>query len=98
MEKQELLNKVGLLQQAAEGLDEPNKSFKLDDISRLKIQIEGMAISDIAQKMNSISFPDIAEMDANIQASNSVESAQQHKVEAFNSAFNFIKGVISVAL
>lgn len=96
MDKQEVLSKIEALRQAAEGFNEPDKTFMLDDISRLKIQLEGMAISDIAAKMNAISLPKLDEMNANIQAANSANASQSQRVEAFKNAFNFIKGIIGV--
>ena len=98
MDKQELLNKIELLRQAAEQMDEPNRTFKLDDVSQLKIQLESMAISDIADKIRSIELPTITEMETNIQAANEAISNQSQRVEAFNTAYNIIKGVIGLVV
>ena len=86
------------LEQAAEGFNEPDKTFMLDDVSRLKIQLEGMAISDIVAKMNVISLPELGKMNANIQAAKNANSSQSQRVEAFKSAFNFIKSVIGIII
>lgn len=98
MDKQELLNKIESLEHAAEGFNEPDKTFMLDDVSRLKIQLEGMAISDIAAKMNAISLPKLDEMNANINAAKDANSSQSQRIEAFKSAFNFIKGVLGIVV
>ncbi len=98
MDKQELINKIELLRQAAEQMDEPNRTFNLDDVSQLRIQFESMAISDIAEKMRSIYLPEIAEMNKNIQAANNATTNQSQRVEAFNNAYNFIKRAIGLVV
>jgi len=98
MNKQELLDKIELLRQAAEGLDEPDKTFKLSDISILIIKLEALAISEITQKMNLISLPEISDMDAEIQAANNAINSHENRVLAFNNAFNFIKGAIGIVV
>lgn len=98
MNKQELLNNISQLEQAAEEMDEPDKTFKLTDVSKLKISIEGMAISDIAQKMGSIDLPKIQEMDDNIQLAKQAISSHAQRVDAFNKAYEIIKGAIGLAI
>ena len=98
MDKQELLNKISQLEQAAEEMDEPDKTFKLTDVSTLKISIEAMAISDIAQKMQSIDLPKINEMEDSIQLATQAISSNAQRVHAFNKAYGIIKGVIGLAI
>ncbi|MBO9492419.1 hypothetical protein J7384_18805 [Endozoicomonas sp. G2_1] len=98
MNKQELLDKISQLEQAAEQLDEPDKTFKLTDASKLKIAIEGMAISDIAQKMQSIELPKIQEMESSIHLATQAINSNAQRVDAFNKAYGIIKGALSLAI
>ena len=96
MNKQEILDKIEELNQAAEGLEGATRVFKLNDVSQLKITLEGMSIQDVADKMSSISLPDLSEMEEAIQeASDSIKSHDQ-RVAAFNKAFSFIKTSLSI--
>ena len=83
MNKQEILNKIEVLSQAAEGLDGATKTFKLDDISRLKIKLEGMSISEVADKMSSISLPDISDMNEAIEEASDSINSHEKRVNAF---------------
>lgn len=98
MDKQALLNKIAQLEQAAQQMDEPDKTFKLDDISQLKIFIESMSISDITQKMQSIELPKIQEMDSSIQLAIKATATHLQRINAFNKAYGIIKGAINLVL
>lgn len=98
MDKQELLKKISQLKQAAQKMDEPDKTFKLDDISKLKISIDSMAVSDIAQKMQSIELPKIQEMDDSIQLAVQAVSSHSQRVNAFNNAYGIIKSALRLAI
>ena len=79
-------------------MDEPDKTFKLDDISQIKISIDSMAVSDIAEKMQSIELPSLQEMDSNIDLAIQATSSHEQRVSAFNKAYGIIKGAIGLAL
>ncbi|MGR5159945.1 hypothetical protein [Vibrio owensii] len=98
MDKQALLKKISQLEQAAQQMDEPDKTFKLDDISQLKISIDRMAVSDIAEKMQSIELTSIKEIDSSIQLAKKATSSHIQRVSAFNIAYGIIKGAIGLAL
>lgn len=98
MTKDEILEKIVVLRQAADSLEEPEKTFKLSDTDQLEIQLQGMAISDVADKMRSISLPDLEAMDANIQAASDATAAHSQRVSAFNRAYDFVKGALGIAL
>lgn len=98
MDKQDLLKKVSMLKQAAEDMDEPDKTFKLDDVSQMKIAIESMSISDIAQKMQQIDTPKIQEIDDSIQLALQATASHSQRVHAFNKAYGVIKGAIKLAI
>lgn len=96
MNKQEIIDKIEELKLAAAGLEGATRTFKLDDISRLKIKLEGMSINDVANKMGSISLPDISEMNSAIEDATSSIKSHEQRVNAFNKAFNFIKTSLSI--
>ena len=98
MGKQELLNKISRLEQAANKMSEPDKTFKLTDVSKLKMSIEGMAISNIAHKMQSIDLPKINEMEDSIRLATQAISSNAQRVDAFNKAYRIIKGIIGLAI
>ena len=98
MDKQDLLNKISQLEQAADQMDEPDKTFKLTDVSKLKISIEGMAISDIAQKMQSIDLPKIQEMEDSIRLATQAISSNAQRVDAFNKVYGIIKDAIGLVI
>lgn len=98
MSKQELLNKIELLRQAAEGLDDPDKTFMLSDISILIIKLESFTLSEITQKMNSMSLPEISDMDTEIQVANNAINSHGNRVLAFNNAFSFIKRAFGIVI
>lgn len=98
MNKQELLDKISQLELAANQMNEPDKTFKLTDVSTLKIAVEGMAISDIAQKMGSIELPKLQEMENGIQVATQAISSHAQRVDAFNKVYGIIKGAIGLAL
>tara|TARA_B100000497_G_C7343860_1_gene225530 strand:+ start:210 stop:506 length:297 start_codon:yes stop_codon:yes gene_type:complete len=98
MNKQELLDKISQLEQAANQMNEPDKTFKLTDVSLLKIAVEGQAISDIAQKMGSIELPKIQEMENGIQVATQAISSHAQRADAFNKAYGIIKSAIGLAL
>lgn len=98
MTKDEILAKITELKEAAEGLDEPEKTFKLSDIDQLEIEVQGMAISDVADKMRTISLPALQDMDAAIQAARDATAAQAQRLAAFDKAYGFIKGALGILL
>lgn len=98
MNKQELLDKITKLEQSANQMNEPDKTFKLTDVSKIKIAIEGMAISDIAQKIQSIGLPKIQEMEDSIHLATQATSSHTQRVDAFNKVYGIIKGAIGLAI
>jgi hypothetical protein len=98
MNKQDLLDKISQLEQAANQMNEPDKTFKLTDVSILKIAVEGMAISEIAQKMQSIELHKAQEMEDGIHLATQAISSHSQRVDAFNKVYGIIKGVIGLAI
>lgn len=98
MTKEELLKKIAELESAAQRLDEPDKTFALSDVDQLKIQIEGLALSDLAAKMQAIQLPDLAEIDTQIAAAKKATAAQAAMVEAVSKGCQGIKFAMKLAL
>jgi len=95
---EQLLVKIQELKEAAESMTEPDKTFALSDIDGLQIQLESMALSDIAAKLNAISLPEIKEMDEEIAKAKNAMAEHQKRVDAFNFAFQLITKVLKIAL
>ncbi|MBN7818703.1 hypothetical protein [Bowmanella yangjiangensis] len=98
MNKQEILEKISQLEHSARKMNEPEKTFKLSDASKLKIAIEGMSISDIAQKIGSIDLPKIQEIEENISLAKQAKISHSQRVDAFNTVYGIIKDVIGLAI
>jgi len=98
MDENELLSKINELERVAKTLDEPEKTFKLCEISQLRIEAAGMAISDVAAKMKAISLPRIEEMDTQIAAAADATSAHSARVAAFDSAYRILKGFLGLVV
>lgn len=90
MTEQELKNKIAELEKAAG--DDSMMRIKLN---KLKIKLEGNILSGVLAKMEAISLPDIAQLDAQIQQANNAQLAHDKRVNAFNSAYNFLKGIVA---
>jgi len=98
MTRDQLLQSISELEAAANNMDEPDKTFKLSDIDQLKMELDGMALSDINARMAAISLPDINEMNSNIASAKDANNQHTQRVAAFNSAFQFITGVLKFVI
>jgi len=98
MTRDELNQKIAALENAASTLKEPDRTLISVKINDLKNEIDGMSLSDIADKMASISTPAIAEMDAKIKAAKDATAAQNMRVDAINSVMGLIQKGIGLAL
>lgn len=98
MTKEELMAKIAKLRQGAETLDEPERTFKLADVDQLEIQIAGMALDEIADKMRAISLPDTEAMDVDIKAARDATAAHALRVAAFDKAYGLIKTGLGFAV
>ncbi|SMO47245.1 hypothetical protein [Gracilimonas mengyeensis] len=92
MTKQELDEKIEELEQALEGLPPLQKTLNESKIGQLKMQIQGMTLSDIKEKLETISLPEKNDIEANIEAATDATQAQNKRVDAFNKVYGFIKG------
>jgi hypothetical protein len=98
MTKEELQDKIQDLIGAASGLAEPDKTFALGEVDRLKIKVEGMALADLRHKLEQIKLPDLQEIDTYITAAKDAASAHQLRVDALNSAIGLLKKGVGMLL
>ncbi len=98
MTKEELQNKIQELTEAANGLEEPDKTFALSDVDRLKIEVEGMALAEILQKLEQIKIPDLQEMDKQIKAAKDANNSATKRVDALNFALKLLKTGLGIVL
>lgn len=98
MTRDELNQKIAALESAANTLQEPDRTLKTVEINTLKNQIDGMALSDIADKMATISTPTVAEMDKKIEAAKKATAAQNMRVDAINSVIGLIRKGVGLVL
>jgi hypothetical protein len=96
MTANELRAKISELEQAAQTFDASEKPFRLSDIDQLRIRLDGLAIADVAARMQAISLPDIKRMDTHIAAARDAMAVQALRVSAFNTACGIIKGFLGI--
>ncbi len=98
MTREELKTKIQELTEAANGLAEPDKTFKLGEVDRLKIKLEGMALEELRQKLEQIQLPDLQQIDEQIAAAKDSTEAHQARVHAFNAAIGILKTALGIVL
>ncbi len=98
MTKEEIEAKIEELKESADDFEEPDRTFSLGKINQLEIELQGMALSEITALMASIELPEIESMEQQIQAASDATKEQSERVEAFNNAFDFLKGCLEIAL
>ncbi len=98
MTSKELEAKIQELTEAAESLEEPEKSLTIADIKILGIEIKGLALRNLRQKLDQINLPDIREMDQKIAQAKSASQAQHSRVLSLNSVINTLKTALDIAL
>lgn len=98
MTKDELNEKIESMKSSAGTLEEPDKTFVLNDIRQLEIKALGLSASHIAQKMQSISLTSIQEMDDNIQKAKDATNSYDQRVSYLNLALSFVKGALNIVI
>lgn len=94
MDKQAIMNKIEDLKIASDNLDEPEHTLLSGEIRRLKIKLEGMAISEITAKMDAISFPSISQIDNLIKEAKDAENSQSKRIGAIKVVVDMFKEVL----
>lgn len=98
MTRDELKTKINELKDVASSLAEPDKTFKLGEINQLEIELEGMALDEIRQKLDQISLPSVQEMDDLIDKAKKATEEHQSRVNAFNGAFSILKKALGIVI
>ncbi len=98
MTKNELIEKINSMKSAAENMDEPEKTFSLNDIRQLEIEVLGMSVSSIAEKMQSVSLPNIYEMHIYIKNANTSTIEHSQRVRYLNSAISLVKEALNIVV
>lgn len=94
MNKQELVSKIEELKATADTLEEPDKTFAHSDIRQLEIQLLGLSTTEIAITLNTITLPDIRDMDACLRDAQNANIAHGQRVEFMNLAIGFIQRLL----
>jgi hypothetical protein len=98
MTRQELETKMNELKEAAKNLDEPDKTFSRNEIRRINMDIQGMALDEIRRKLDQIKLPTIEEMDEKIAAAKDATASMEVRVQAFNAGIRILKGALGFVL
>ncbi|WP_295898983.1 hypothetical protein [uncultured Vibrio sp.] len=91
--KEELLNKIGELEEAAEGLANWKKRSALLKIIGLRMRVESFALSDIANVMSTIDTSGVEEINKLIQKAKDSQLVQRARVKNLNKAIQYFKKV-----
>jgi hypothetical protein len=84
------------LTEAADGLEEPEKTFKLSEINRFKFRLEGQVLDELRQKIEKIQLKDLKEIDTQIAAAKNATAIHQFRFDAFNVAFGLLKKALGI--
>ncbi|MBK1887769.1 hypothetical protein [Marinobacter sp. DY40_1A1] len=98
MTKNELIEKINSMKSAAENMDEPEKTFSLSDIRQLEIEVMGMSVSSIAEKMQAVNLPSVHDMDSNIKNANNSTIEHSQRVGYLNSAISLVKEALNIVV
>ena len=98
MTKEELDARIEALKQAADQLEEPDKTFKNNEVEMLLMQVDAMALDDIARVLSDgVNVPGLHEIDAAIAAAVDATETHNNRVAAFNRVYGMIKGAVGLA-
>lgn len=98
MDIAKLKDEINRLTAASSNLNEPDKSFSLNKIDMLGMQIDGLALSELKDKLAQISLPDLDELKTLTNAANDATKDHASRVNAINSSVNILKSVLEIAL
>jgi uncharacterized protein YdgA (DUF945 family) len=96
MTRMELTTRINELTKTANSLDEPDKTFTLNEIDKMAIEIEGMALEELCRRLEQIQLPELREIDEQIAAAEDATKAHQSRVEALNIGIGILRTVIGI--
>jgi uncharacterized membrane protein YccC len=94
MTRVELETRIHDLARVANSLDQPDKTFMLNEIDRIIREIDGMALAEFRQKLEQIQLVKLREVDEKIAAARDATKAHQFRVEAVETAIGILRTVI----
>ena len=98
MTKQELNLKIAYLKALTEHLEEPDKTFKLNEIALISMDIDAMALDELVNKLAQISLTDAETMDEEILAARCAMDNQQKLIKAVDFGIKLIKTALDIIL
>ncbi|MFT5756921.1 MAG: hypothetical protein ACI9LM_001646 [Alteromonadaceae bacterium] len=98
MTREELENKIELLEGVADSLSGLARLKANTEINLIKNELAVRGVEDISNLMTSISLPELADMDSKILAASDATKTQEERIGYLNTAVGFIKNALGVAL
>ncbi len=89
-EKELELNILELIE-LAKSMDEPDRTFKLNEIDALKIQLQGVSLSALKSKLKQVNLVEPQVIDKDITAVERAAKTQKAVVETFDFGVKLIK-------
>ena len=91
MTRKELELNILVLTDLAKTMDEPDRTFKLNEIDTLNIQLQGISLSDLKSKLERVTLVDTQAIDEEITAVERANKTQETVVETFDFGVKLIK-------
>ena len=91
MTAKELELNILALTKLAKSMGEPDRTFKLNEIDALNIQLQGVSLSDLKSKLEQVTLVEPQVIDEKIIAVKRTAKTQQAVVETFDFGVKLIK-------
>jgi len=91
MTEHELELKLLSLTKLAENMPEPDRTFKLNEIDQLKIQLQGTALNELRTKLEQVTLIDNHAIDKKIVAAKETTATQETVLKTIDFSLNVIK-------
>jgi hypothetical protein len=91
MTEKELELNILALTKLAKSMNEPDRTFKLNEIDALNIQLQGIRLSDLKVKLEQVTFVDPQVINKGIIAVERATKTQKTMVETFDFGVKLIK-------
>lgn len=98
MSPEELDAKLEELTEAANNLSGLDKIHKLNEIDEIKDKRDGMALGEIRGILDQISLPDLADLDAKIEAAKKADQDNRARADAINVALGILKTALKIVV
>lgn len=88
--------KIAGLRQAAHGMDEPERTLKLQDIATLETRIQDMALDEIVHKLEQIGPSSQHDMDALIHKACMASHDERARMQCFDQALRLLEAALGL--